>query len=372
MIRCSETQLCFLVLVGIVFYLSGLPLEASIAGEKWQVRPAIVVGTARVDASCLVGSLAPVALREALAKVPLGLIANPLGELVLEKPVLLQLLGSLANRVDLPNIVQVRRRGDLLSGSELEVVVRRRCLERFPEREHGRVEIDISRLPTHVVLPGALQDWDVKPMSQNALGMVLFNLEAHCDGGKIRQIVQVEVWKTVEAAKIMRLARPGEVLTAGDLERVTMKIRNTTADQYPPLEEIVGKTLASYKSAGTMIRRSDTRDGTCNLVGANMPAPLRGHSQGAISSRPGVVSRFEIQPVAVMAAGKSSQRESWVVAPGEQVEFAVSVNGLNLTVPAKAVEGGGVGDAIRLINLQNQRPIKGRIMAKGKVAYAEN
>jgi flagella basal body P-ring formation protein FlgA len=43
-----------------------------------------------------------------------------------------------------------------------------------------------------------------------------------------------------------------------------------------------------------------------------------------------------------------------------------------MTFPAKAIEGGQVGDSIRLINLRTKKRIKGTITDKGQVEYAQN
>ncbi len=229
-------------------------------------------------------------------------------------------------------------------------------------------------------LPGALKSWGVRPVSQNTLGMVLFSLEADCEGGRVKQILQAEVWKTVEVAKLRRLAKRGEMLRETDLERASVRVKSQSADNVIPFEEAVGRPLATFKSAGTVIRASDilscdVSDGD-SLITRAISEPATNNkmpdyalpaintvrrTEGARLARPGV------KPVM-----QQTGREAWVVKPGDQVQFGVQVNGLSLTVPARAVEGGAVGDSIRLVNMQNQRSISGKIVAPGKVEHAED
>ena len=63
--------------------------------------------------------------------------------------------------------------------------------------------------------------------------------------------------------------------------------------------------------------------------------------------------------------------DTWLIKPGDNVEFRVNSGALSLSIPAKAVQGGNSGDEIELINLKNKRRISGVITEKGIVEYAQ-
>ncbi|HNW35780.1 MAG TPA: hypothetical protein PKM25_12655, partial [Candidatus Ozemobacteraceae bacterium] len=78
-----------------------VPAEAA-TSPMLSVKSTVLVNDGRVDASMLVGDEAEPSLREALAKIPVGFISEPLGTIILRRSELAQKLGSLAGMVTLP------------------------------------------------------------------------------------------------------------------------------------------------------------------------------------------------------------------------------------------------------------------------------
>ena len=307
-----------------------------------QVKTSIVVDASRVDASCLVTEKGCLGLREELEKIPLGIIPEPLGELTFSRDILEKMLGPAASRLVLPQQVKVRRRGDILSGKEISKKISAICQDQEATSVLEDLSIDLARVPRNIVLPGSMRSFDLQPMSSNKFGLRLFSLQVDCQGGQVRQIIQVEVSRKIRAARLNRLVKRGEILTEGDLSEEIVLQRN---DQNQPLlsfADAVGKQLSVYKSPGTFLRAGDISE----TVAANMTQNTRGKIR--------------------------EEKSAWIVKPGECVDFFVRSGGLSLKVPAKALEGGGVGEPIKLINLQNNRQITGIVTAEGKVEYGVN
>lgn len=228
---------------------------------KIVVRPAILVDQARVDASHLaVGALSD-HLREALAKIPVGMIAQPLGEFSLARADLERKLGSLAGLFELPERIQIRRRGELLPGSEVENRIREVVTGRDPSVPASELRIDCSRLPKNIVLPGMIESWQVTPMSNNTLGMCIFALDAICQNGKVRQIIQIQVTREVAAAKVRRLLKRGASVTPEDVMIETVRITSGHAQVPLTIDQVVGKHVGVFKSPGSFLRPTDLADG---------------------------------------------------------------------------------------------------------------
>jgi flagella basal body P-ring formation protein FlgA len=315
-------------------------LEAAAVLKKHEVKPSIVVAGPRVDASCLIGKNPPEILRKQLEKIPIGVISKPLGELQLNREELEKQLGAFSDHLEIPRKVKILRKGDLLPKKELISRIRTICLERSDDPEH--VQIDDSRLPERIVLPGSLKSWDIQPISTNTYGMVLLNLNIECDSGKVKQIVQVEVSRVIRAAKVVRLLKKGEIITEKDVEMETVRVKSFAQKDLAKFDNIIGKQTISIKSPGSYLKIQDVAN---EITSA--------HIQASPSRK-----------------GTSCSKASWTIKPGERVQFHVQSGSLRLSVPAKALEGGCVGDSIRLVNLQNNRNIFGTISGEGRVDYA--
>lgn len=335
------------------------------------VKSTVLVTDGRVDASMLVGSDAAPSVKAALAKIPVGFISEPLGSITLHRSELSQKLGSFAAMFELPQRVQVLRKGSMLSGEEIAAKVRELCYERIEKEIAGDVQIDLANLPRHIVLPEPPESWALTPMSSNKLGMRVFQLEARCGQTTIRQIIQADVSRTVRVAKLRRLAKRGECLSAADLIEETIHLRNDQSNPVVPINDVVGKQLSNFKSPGTMVRAND-------LASACIPEPKRNSVSKAIA--PTVISAPDDHVESPPLPGETGPEpvpvakpaDTYLVKNGDRVEFTVKTGSLCLVVPAKALQNGRAGESIKLLNLQNNRPIKGTITAEGKVEHVAN
>ncbi|HEY9069691.1 MAG TPA: flagella basal body P-ring formation protein FlgA [Candidatus Ozemobacteraceae bacterium] len=379
----SVTRLAGTALLALLIPVVGevVPAEAS-TSPMLSVKSTVLVNDGRIDASMLVGSEAAPSLREALSKIPVGFISEPLGTIVLHRNELAQKLGSLAAMFDLPQRVQVLRKGAMLGGDVIGAKVREMCLEGLDQIPPAEIQIDLSRVPHHVVLPAALDEWKLTQLSTNRLGMRLFQLEARCGNEQVRQLIQADVCRVIRAAKMRRLAKRGECVTAADLVETSVRLRNDQPNPPVSLETAVGKQLANIKSPGTMLRESDLA-AICPAEASASPATdeLRQAMSGpaadphrespALPGETGPEPSFLANPRSLPAASAKPAGDL-LVKSGDKVEFTVRSGNLNLVVPAKALQNGRAGEAIRLINLQNNRPIKGIITAEGKVEHVTN
>ena len=369
----------FRVYALVLISLQALSFSALASPSKIVVRPTIVVANPRVDASCLLEDSAPSTLKEALTKITVGVIANPLGELLLRREEIVSKLGDLAGSLELPRRIQILRNGDILSMKDISSKIIEISGERIPSGR--KVEIDRSRLPPHVVLPGKVKSWTIKPMSSNPLGMNLFTLEADCDGGVHRQILQTNVWMEMKAAKIKRLINRGETLDQNNIEMEMVKVKNLSQQNFLPFEEAIGKKLNVYKSPGSLLRSGETSEYTHAVEITDLRKYDRvsaGERFGKPSPAKSTVRLYNIknsglENSASNVSPKSPKcaKEDWIVKPGQQVLFHVKTGSLSLSVPAKAIDGGCVGDPIKLVNLQNHRNIDGVIVGEGQVEYVQ-
>lgn len=62
----------------------------------------------------------------------------------------------------------------------------------------------------------------------------------------------------------------------------------------------------------------------------------------------------------------------WMVAKGNPVVLVASAGGLSVSAPAEALEDGGMGDVIRVLNLSSQREVKVVVTGKNSVMAQTN
>jgi len=313
------------------------------------LKSTVLVSSSEIKADCLIKSEASQELRDSLSAIQLGHIPDPLGELVLDKTDILRKLGNFAAGLAIPDRITIRRAGTMLKGSDIAERITALC------RANGTddLAVDLSRVPANIVLPGALQNWEINTNSDNTLGMRLFVLTAQTDGGPFRQLIQVRVSQIVEAAELTRLARPGETISSNMIRKKKVEDKSDQSNIPVTYAEAVGKCLGRFKSPGTVLRSSDLSTGPSNICRNNDKSSIK----------PSVRNESIVT---------TSGRDAWVIKPGESVDFHFNSGTLSLKIPARAVQGGNEGDEITLINLQNQRRIRGVIKEKGRVEYAQN
>ena len=313
-----------------------------------------VVAGSIVSAADLIRS-ADENLAKELSNIQLGNIPNPLGEIILDKETIVYKLGELAEFVDIPENVTIKRLGAVLNSEYVKSKIEEFCQANCEDK----LNFDFSRLSSNIVLPGNLIDWDIKSNSSNELGMRLFALEAETEGGHFRQLIQVNVSKTIEAAELCQLVKPGEIITEDMVKSVTVVIKNEKNNTAVYYKDVIGKTLDRFKSAGTIIRNSDLSKSTSKPHKLHKTTKIEGMKTPRAISMMATTMKNDLM------------NESWLIKPGEKVEYRVTSGALSLSIPAKAVQGGNSGDEIELINLKNKRRISGVVTEKGVVEYAQ-
>ncbi len=319
------------------------------------LKSSAVVSGSTVNADSLVRN-ADEKLTKELANIQLGNIPNPLGEITLDKETISNKLGDLAESVKIPENVTIKRLGSVLKSE----YVKQRIIELCQNNNEDVLNFDFSRLSSSIILPGNVLSWNIKSNSSNELGMKLFSLEAETESGPFKQLIQVNVSKTIEAAELCQLVKPGEEITEDMVKPVSMLIKNEKNNTAVSYKDVIGKKLDRFKSAGTIIRNSDlAKTDTVRTASAKKSRTAEGVRTP--------------QALNMMSAKMKNDAivDAWLIKPGDSVEFRVNSGALSLSIPAKAVSGGNSGDEIELINLKNKRRISGIITEKGIVEYAQ-
>ncbi len=356
----SRSTLIYSMILGLIGISINSPVMATMKKQGNTSTPvvlksSVVVAGSNVNADSLVRN-ADENLTKQLATIQLGNIPNPLGEIVLDKDSISQKLGDLANSVEIPNNVKIKRLGASLNGE----YVKSRIVELCQNNSEDKLIFDFSRLSSIIVLPWNVISWNVKSNSSNELGMRLFALEAETEGGPFRQLIQVNVSKTIEAAELCQLVKPGEVITEDMVRPISVTIKNEKNNTAVSYKDVIGKTLDRFKSAGTIIRNSDlAKTDTVRTASSKKSRTAEGiRTPQALNMMSATMKNDDII-------------DTWLIKPGDNVEFRVNSGALSLSIPAKAVQGGNSGDEIELINLKNKRRISGVITEKGIVEYAQ-
>ena len=319
------------------------------------LKSSAVVSGSTVNADSLVRN-ADEKLTKELANIQLGSIPNPLGEITLDKETISNKLGDLADSCNIPENVTIKRLGSVLKSE----YVKQRIIELCQNNNEDVLNFDFSRLSSSIILPGNVLSWNIKSNSSNELGMKLFSLEAETESGPFKQLIQVNVSKTIEAAELCQLVKPGEEITEDMVKPVSMLIKNEKNNTAVSYKDVIGKKLDRFKSAGTIIRNSDLAK---SEVVKTAKVKKSKTAEGIRTP----------QALNMMSATMKNDAivDAWLVKPGDNVEFRVNSGALSLSIPAKAVSGGNSGDEIELINLKNKRRISGVITEKGIVEYAQ-
>ena len=294
-------------------------------------------------------------LAKELANIQLGNIPNPLGEIILDKETIAYKLGDLANCVEIPESVTIKRLGSVLNSDLVKAKIEEYCMENCDDK----LSFDFSRLSSMIILPGNVISWDIQSNSTNELGMRLFALEAETEGGPFKQLIQVNVSKTIEAAELCQLLKPGEIITEDMVRPVSVVIKNEKNNTAVAYKDVIGKSLDRFKSAGTIIRNSDLSKSDKKIAKPRKSTKIEG------------IRTPQALTMMATTSKKDIMTENWLIKPGEKVEYRVISGALSLSIPAKAVQGGNSGDEIELINLKNKRRINGVITEKGVVEYAQ-
>lgn len=334
------------------------------------VRSTVLVDAAQIDAASMLWPDAAPELRSKLENISIGFIQQPLGEITLPREQLAARLGPLSKQLLLPNQVRFRRRGEILNGKDILDRLRKLCLEQWADSPKEEIEINFRHVPSHLVLPGPLLEWRIEALSNQRSGMLLFALEAECTGGKVRKVIQVDVTRVIVAAQVDKLLKPGHIIGDDDVREHKIHLR-TDHDRLPmALSEVIGRRVATVKSPGSLIRSQDLMPPTANsdcvtdsAVSSVVPSAVRSGVHALHQANRGILANHKTNGMGIQAAA------TYLINTGDKVDFEVNSNGLRLVVPARAVQAGNLGEEIKLINLQNQRPITGVITDHGKVTF---
>lgn len=217
-----------------------------------------------------------------------------------------QRLGPGVPRIDVPAQVQVQRGGQVVGTLALIPAIDKILTEALAHHE-GEVEIREHRIAEHLFITEKVPVMmRVAPVGAPAPGRISLRLEAVAEDGRVVQsftgTVFADVWKTVPCAA--RVLNRGDVL---EPELVGFARKNLAYMARPPWD---GRGLPLRMTAA---------------VGEGQPI-----SADAVAAIP-VVSKGQI--LTLVYAGQS----------------------LKLTVPVESLDDGGIGNTIRVRNMQSRR-----------------
>ena len=318
--------------------------------EKIKIKSVAVVNSCRVTADCILPNNCDPNLKTEFSNLQLGFIPKPLGQLFLTNKDLKRKIGIFANQIELPDSLLIKREGTILKRATIENKIKAICRAQLGNSK--KIEIDFSRIPNHLLLPGKIINWTITANSTNKLGMRLFQLNAKTNGGDYRQLLQAKIVMLVQAAQLIRLARPGEKIDTNMVRSHLIKVKNMRARLPVSYKDVLGKSLSRFKSAGTILRASDIRE--------------------VSSVRLAFRQRTKTNSGMARASKHSLDRSNWLIRPGEQVNYQIKRGKICLSMPARAIQGGVAGDVISLMNIKNHRRISGTIVAEGRVQNNEN
>jgi flagella basal body P-ring formation protein FlgA len=122
-------------------------------------------------------------------------------------------------------------------------------------------------------------------------------------------------------------------------------------------------TLARSVAKGVVLT---TEDVTLAPAGARIP-------DGIFTDPDDVIGRRTRAAIGEGRAVLLRQLEpDWMVAKGNPVVLVASAGGLSVSAPAEALEDGGMGDVIRVLNLSSQREVKVVVTGQNSVMAQTN
>lgn len=229
------------------------------------------------------------------------------------RELILQRLGPGLPRIDMPDQVQVQRGGQVVGALALIPAIDKILTEALAHHE-GEVEIREHRIADHLFITEKVPVMmRVAPVGTPAPGRISLRLEAVAEDGRVVQsftgTVFADVWKTVPCAA--RVLNRGDVLEPG---LVGFARKN-----------LAYMARAPWDGRGLPLRMTAA-------VGEGQPI-----SADAVEAIP-VVSKGQI--VTLVYAGQT----------------------LRLSVPVESLDDGGIGNTIRVRNMQSRRIVAAQVV----------
>lgn len=229
------------------------------------------------------------------------------------RELILQRLGPGLPRIDMPDQVQVQRGGQVVGALALIPAIDKILTEALAHHE-GEVEIREHRIAEHLFITEKVPVMmRVAPVGTPAPGRISLRLEAVAEDGRVVQsftgTVFADVWKTVPCAA--RVLNRGDVLEPG---LVGFARKN-----------LAYMARAPWDGRGLPLRMTAA-------VGEGQPI-----SADAVEAIP-VVSKGQI--VTLVYAGQT----------------------LRLSVPVESLDDGGIGNTIRVRNMQSRRIVAAQVV----------
>jgi flagella basal body P-ring formation protein FlgA len=165
----------------------------------------------------------------------------------------------------------------------------------------------------------------------------------------------------IEPGTELRIARMTFDPRSGRFDVLFERAGNRTLLRYTGTysETFEAAALARPLTAGEVVRAADVT--IVRRPKAEFAANIMTSAEQAV----GLAARRPMRPGEVLRQTDLAKAE--LIARNDNVTITFQVPGITLTMRGKALEGGGQGDTINVLNVQSKRPVQGKIAGPGHV-----
>ncbi len=211
--------------------------------------------------------------------------------------------------INMPESIMVERDSQVISGKTLEKIFTNYVLENSPW-DQDQVVFENINTPSSIAFPMGKLDWEItEKQNNNFSGNLSITVEFYLDGESQRKIVlsgKLGIIKDV--VKAARTINKGEIISSKDIILVTEKGKNNNKNSITSIEDIIGKRA---------IRRIQADQLICDSMVMVPPA----------------------------------------IEKGARIMIKAENDDLIITASGKALEEGGLGDQIRVMNIVSGKEI---------------
>jgi flagellar basal body P-ring formation protein FlgA len=216
--------------------------------------------------------------------------------------------------VKLPDKISIERRKQVISKSQIEEIIRQHILSSAPSKPED-VIVQTTGLQESIVIPYGALSWDVlNPLHDTVSGSIALTIQFNVDGSKsqsVRVVSRIQVFKNVVCAA--RSLKRNEIVGTDDLQLVRMNVAQHPERFLTDVDQVRGKRMMSD-------------------VAVN-------------------------QPIDTQTLDKAI-----AVKRGSAVAVIYNQEGLKLIAKGQAKEDGGLGDKVRIVNLDSKKALVCRVI----------
>jgi flagellar basal body P-ring formation protein FlgA len=211
--------------------------------------------------------------------------------------------------LDLPESIMIERDSQVITGKTLEKIFTDYVLENSPWGQ-DQVVIEKINTPSSIAFPKGKLDWEItEKQNNNFSGNLSITVEFYLDGESQRKIaLSGKVGAIREVVKAARNINSGEIISSKDIFLVSEKGKNNSKNSITSIKDVIGKRAIRRIQADQLINNS-----------------------------------MVMVPPAI-------EKGAHVIIKAENEDLVITASG-------KALEEGGVGDQIKVMNTASGKEI---------------